>query len=148
MSKATSTSMVELGLAPTPLASTMSTFFPCRPFNGLNGGLQCHPLVIHTIHFPAMSLTTLKCSLSAVRFPHQPTQIFVMHLVGPPLLALKIFAKMKKDVWGTHNLDLCNKPSNVSQWQLFNPNLTEYTVPSEIVDIVGGRYVFSDCYLL
>ena len=50
-------------------------------------------------------------------------------------------AKTKTEVWGTHNLDLCNKPSKVSQWQLFNSSLTDYTVPSEIVDIIGGRYV-------
>jgi hypothetical protein len=45
------------------------------------------------------------------------------------------------NVWGTHNLDLCNKPSDVSQWQTFNSNLANYTVPAEIIDIVGGGYV-------
>jgi hypothetical protein len=50
-------------------------------------------------------------------------------------------ADVKTDVWGTHNLDLCNKPSDVSQWQTFNSNLTNYTVPSEITDIIGGGYV-------
>jgi hypothetical protein len=59
------------------------------------------------------------------------------------LSTLKLFAEVKTDVWGTHNLDLCNKPSNVSQWQTFNSNLTNYTVPSEIIDIIGGRYVLS-----
>jgi len=42
------------------------------------------------------------------------------------------------NVWGTHNLDLCNKPSNEPPWQTFNSNLTNYTVPSEIVDVIGG----------
>ena len=57
------------------------------------------------------------------------------------LCTRKIIADVKIDVWGTHNLDLCNKPSDVSQWQTFNSNLTNYTVPSEITDIIGGGYV-------
>ena len=57
------------------------------------------------------------------------------------ICVLRKNADVKTDVWGTHNLDLCNKPSDVSQWQLFNSNLTNYTVPSEIVKIIGGRYV-------
>jgi hypothetical protein len=52
-----------------------------------------------------------------------------------------IIADVKTDVWGTHNLDLCNKPSDVPPWQTFSTNLTTYTVPSEIIDVIGGRYV-------
>jgi hypothetical protein len=46
---------------------------------------------------------------------------------------MKLLADMKTDVWGTHNLDLSSK------WQTFNSNLTNYAVPSEIIDIIGGR---------
>jgi hypothetical protein len=45
----------------------------------------------------------------------------------------KLLADVKTDVWGTHNLDLSNK------WQTFNSNLTNYSVPPEIIDIIGGR---------
>jgi hypothetical protein len=57
------------------------------------------------------------------------------------LCTRKIIADVKIDVWGTHNLDLCNKPSNEPPWQTFKSNLANYTVPSEIVNIIGGRYV-------
>jgi hypothetical protein len=57
------------------------------------------------------------------------------------LCGRKIIADAKTDVWGTHNLDLCSKPSNEPPWQLFNSNLTNYTVPAGIVDIIGGGYV-------
>lgn len=42
------------------------------------------------------------------------------------------------DVWGTHNLDLGKNNPDQVKWNLFNPNLTTYYVPSEIVDVVGG----------
>lgn len=45
------------------------------------------------------------------------------------------------DVVGTHNLDLGkNNPEQV-KWNLFNPNLTTYNVPSEIISVVGGSPV-------
>jgi hypothetical protein len=68
--------------------------------------------------------------------------ICVMRLVCVEICVLgKFIADVETDVWGTHNLDLCNKPHSVSQWQTFNSNLTNYTVPSEIFDIIGGGYV-------
>ena len=67
--------------------------------------------------------------------------ICVMRLVCVEICVLGKNADVKTDVWGTHNLDLCNKPSDVSQWQLFNSNLTNYTVPAEIIDVIGGGYV-------
>ena len=42
------------------------------------------------------------------------------------------------DVWGTHNLDLGKNNPKQAKWNLFNPNLTTYNVPSEIVSVVGG----------
>lgn len=42
------------------------------------------------------------------------------------------------DVWGTHNLDLGKNNPERAKWNLFNPNLTTYSVPSEIISVVGG----------
>ena len=41
-------------------------------------------------------------------------------------------------VWGTHNLDLGQNNPEKAKWNLFNPNLTTYIVPSEILSVVGG----------
>jgi hypothetical protein len=43
------------------------------------------------------------------------------------------------DVWATHNLDLGKNNVNSSEWILFNPNLTSYIVPPEIISVVGGQ---------
>jgi hypothetical protein len=42
------------------------------------------------------------------------------------------------DVWGTHNLDLGQNNPEHAKWNLFNPSLTSYNVPSEIISVVGG----------
>ena len=42
------------------------------------------------------------------------------------------------DVFGTHNLDLGKQNPKGAEWNLFNPNLTSYKVPSEIINVVGG----------
>ena len=39
-------------------------------------------------------------------------------------------------VWGTHNLDL-GKVSG-SMWHPYEPNITSYVVPPEIISVVGG----------
>lgn len=44
-----------------------------------------------------------------------------------------------RDVWGTHNLNLGkNDPTN-AMWALYQPNLTTYNVPPEIIKVVGGQ---------
>jgi len=40
--------------------------------------------------------------------------------------------------WGTHNLDLGEVTKKGQPWQLFMPNLTKYSVPDEIISVVGG----------
>ncbi|ERF76451.1 hypothetical protein EPUS_07331 [Endocarpon pusillum Z07020] len=45
------------------------------------------------------------------------------------------------DVVGTHNLDLGKNNPDQAKWNLFNPNLTTYNVPSEIISVVGGSPV-------
>ncbi|KAF2461305.1 hypothetical protein BDY21DRAFT_83089 [Lineolata rhizophorae] len=41
-------------------------------------------------------------------------------------------------IWGTHNLNLgANGPQN-APWDLYYPNITEYFVPQEILDEIGG----------
>lgn len=42
------------------------------------------------------------------------------------------------DVVGTHNLDLGKNNPKQAKWELFNPDLRTYNVPSEIVAVVGG----------
>ena len=42
------------------------------------------------------------------------------------------------DVWGTHNLNLGKNDPTDSQWAVFEPNVTSYNVPPEIVSVVGG----------
>ena len=42
------------------------------------------------------------------------------------------------DVWGTHNLDLGKDNPKQAKWNLFNPSLNGYKVPSEIISVVGG----------
>ncbi|RDW91632.1 hypothetical protein BP5796_02797 [Coleophoma crateriformis] len=40
--------------------------------------------------------------------------------------------------WGTHNLDLGKQNSAGAMWHDYQPNLTSYSVPSEIIAVVGG----------
>jgi hypothetical protein len=40
--------------------------------------------------------------------------------------------------WGTHSLDLGKNNDNNAMWAEFNPNLTSYNVPQEVVAAVGG----------
>lgn len=40
--------------------------------------------------------------------------------------------------WGTHNLDLGKQNSAGAMWHDYQPNLTTYAVPSEIIAVVGG----------
>ncbi|KAI9851624.1 MAG: hypothetical protein M1838_003218 [Thelocarpon superellum] len=42
------------------------------------------------------------------------------------------------DVWGTHNLNLGKNDPTTSQWAFFEPNVTSYKVPMEIISAVGG----------
>ena len=44
-------------------------------------------------------------------------------------------------VWGTHNLNLGKDDPTNSLWASFNPNLTFYKVPPELVAKIGGKYV-------
>ncbi|KAI9698644.1 MAG: hypothetical protein M1836_003753 [Candelina mexicana] len=41
-------------------------------------------------------------------------------------------------VYGQHNLNLGKDNSENAKWALFNPNMTKYKVPSEIIAVVGG----------
>ncbi|TEA15596.1 Kelch repeat-containing protein [Colletotrichum sidae] len=41
--------------------------------------------------------------------------------------------------WGTHNVDLGKQNKNKSIWELYSPNKTAYSVPDDIVAIVGGN---------
>lgn len=41
--------------------------------------------------------------------------------------------------FGTHNLDLGEQNTKKEPWQLFDSNLTTYTVPDAVVKVVGGR---------
>jgi hypothetical protein len=43
--------------------------------------------------------------------------------------------------WGVHNLDM-GKTTGYP-WRKYKLNITEYTVPPEVFDIVGGTYVLS-----
>lgn len=52
------------------------------------------------------------------------------------------------EVWGTHNLDLGKSNTQESKWNLFQPNLTTYNVPSEIIAVVGGRYAVFNLHFL
>ena len=45
--------------------------------------------------------------------------------------------------WGTHNLDLGKQNSAGKMWNDYQPNITSYVVPSEIISVVGGSYVSS-----
>lgn len=42
------------------------------------------------------------------------------------------------DVVGTHNLNLGKNNPKQAKWELFDPHLTTYNVPSEIIAVVGG----------
>jgi hypothetical protein len=42
------------------------------------------------------------------------------------------------NVWGTHNLNLGEDGPNNATWDLYWPNITEYNVPPEIVQKIGG----------
>lgn len=45
-------------------------------------------------------------------------------------------------IYGMHNMDL-GKQNPVNQnWAKFNPNLTSYKLPTEIISVIGGSYVF------
>ncbi|KAF2085940.1 hypothetical protein K490DRAFT_74814 [Saccharata proteae CBS 121410] len=41
-------------------------------------------------------------------------------------------------IWGTHNLNLGEDGPQKAMWDLFEPNITEYLVPPEIISVVGG----------
>lgn len=43
------------------------------------------------------------------------------------------------DVLSTHNLDLGKDNPERVKWNLCNPNLTTFKVPSEIIEVVGGN---------
>ncbi len=45
-------------------------------------------------------------------------------------------------VQGTHNLDLGKQNNESAMWHTFQPNVTAYVVPTEIVAKIGGSYVF------
>ncbi|KAI5928639.1 hypothetical protein F4810DRAFT_717191 [Camillea tinctor] len=40
--------------------------------------------------------------------------------------------------WGSHNLDLGKQNPQGAQWYLYQPNVTSYVVPEEIIDAIGG----------
>jgi hypothetical protein len=42
------------------------------------------------------------------------------------------------NVWGTHNLDLGKQNVNNAMWNVYQPNLTSYVVPTEIISRIGG----------
>jgi hypothetical protein len=42
-------------------------------------------------------------------------------------------------VYGSHNLDLGKQNSDNAQWHAFQPNITSYVVPPEIISKVGGN---------
>ncbi|KAF9872743.1 hypothetical protein CkaCkLH20_09922 [Colletotrichum karsti] len=41
--------------------------------------------------------------------------------------------------WGTHNVDLGRQNKNKSIWELYSPNKTSYSVPDDIIAVVGGN---------
>jgi len=43
-----------------------------------------------------------------------------------------------QNTWGTHNLNLGKQNVDEAMWYGYLPNLTSYSVPSEIISIVGG----------
>jgi hypothetical protein len=43
------------------------------------------------------------------------------------------------NVYGFHNLDLAKNNPSQAKWALFNNSKQGYSVPSEILSIVGGR---------
>jgi hypothetical protein len=48
-------------------------------------------------------------------------------------------------VYGFHNLDLSENNNQSAKWALFNNSKKGYTVPPEIVAVVGGRWVCWEC---
>jgi hypothetical protein len=42
-------------------------------------------------------------------------------------------------VWGTHNMDLGEQNSDNAIWAKYQPSLTTYAVPTDILTAVGGR---------
>ena len=40
--------------------------------------------------------------------------------------------------FGTHNLDLGEQNPNHADWNLYQPNITEYVVPKPILNVIGG----------
>ena len=48
-------------------------------------------------------------------------------------------------VYGFHNLDLSENNNQSAKWALFNHSKMGYTVPPEIVAVVGGRWVCWEC---
>ncbi|KAI8300466.1 Kelch repeat-containing protein [Colletotrichum sp. SAR11_59] len=41
--------------------------------------------------------------------------------------------------WGTHNVDLGKQNKNKSIWELYSPNKTTYSVPDEVIAVIGGN---------
>ncbi|KAH9887524.1 hypothetical protein F4778DRAFT_786364 [Xylariomycetidae sp. FL2044] len=42
------------------------------------------------------------------------------------------------DQWGSHNLDLGKQNNESALWHLYDPEITSYAVPDEILTVVGG----------
>lgn len=42
------------------------------------------------------------------------------------------------DVWGTHNLNLGKDNDKNASWAFFDPNITQYKVPPELIAKIGG----------
>lgn len=40
--------------------------------------------------------------------------------------------------WGTHNLDMGKQNPGNAMWYDYQPNITSYVVPEEIISVVGG----------
>jgi hypothetical protein len=43
------------------------------------------------------------------------------------------------DQWGLHDVSLGRQNKNKSPWMLYDPELTQYAVPSDIISVVGGN---------
>jgi hypothetical protein len=43
------------------------------------------------------------------------------------------------EIWGTHSLDLSSIDPNATEWTDFRPSGRNYSVPLEIIAVIGGK---------